>query len=114
MTNLVGLEEFSSISPDGRMVAFTATQGKRRQVLVRFLNQGEALPVTSDDADHQSPRWVPDGSSRHVFLTRGAGRRAGRDLPDFPTLGGPVQRVIATIGGGDVSRSWPARVFPAR
>ena len=104
MTNLVGLEEFSSISPDGRMVAFTATQGKRRQVLVRFLNAGEALPVTSDDADHQSPRWVPDGSSLMYFSPAAPGDVQGA-IYRIPTLGGPVQRVIATIGGGDVSRS---------
>ena len=104
MTNFVGLEEFSSISPDGRMVAFTATQGKRRQVLVRFLNAGEALPVTSDDADHQSPRWLPDGSSLMYFSPAAPGDVQGA-IYRIPTLGGPVQRVIATIGGGDVSRS---------
>ena len=104
MTNFVGLEEFSSISPDGRMVAFTATQGKRRQVFVRFLNAGEALPVTSDDADHQSPRWLPDGSSLMYFSPATPGDVQGA-IYRIPTLGGPVQRVIATIGGGDVSRS---------
>ena len=104
MTNFVGLEEFSSISPDGRMVAFTATQGRRRQVFVRFLNGGDALPVTSDDADHQSPRWLPDGSSLMYFSPAAPGDVQGA-IYRIPTLGGPVQRVIATVGGGDVSRS---------
>lgn len=104
MTNFVGLEEFSSISPDGRMVAFTATQGKRRQVFVRFLNLGEALPVTSNDADHQSPRWLPDGSALMYFSPAAPGDVQGA-IYRIPTLGGPTQRVIATIGGGDVSRS---------
>ena len=104
MTNFVGLEEFSAISPDGRMVAFTATQGKRRQVFVRFLNAGEALPVTTDDADHQSPRWLPDGSSLMYFSPAAPGDVQGA-IYRIPALGGPVQRVIATLGGGDVSRS---------
>ena len=104
MTNFVGLEEFSSISPDGRMLAFTARQGERRQVFVRFLNGGEALPVTSDDADHQSPRWLPDGSSLMYFSPAAPGDVQGA-IYRIPTLGGPVQRVLATIGGGDVSRS---------
>jgi Tol biopolymer transport system component len=104
MTNFVGLEEFSSLSPDGRMVAFTATQGSRRQVFVRFLNGGEPLPVTSDDADHQSPRWLPDGSSLIYFSPAAPGDVQGA-LYRIPTLGGPVQRLSASIGGGDVNRS---------
>ena len=58
MTNFVGLEEFSSISPDGRMVAFTAAQGGRRQVFIRYLNGGPPHPVTTDDADHQLAAMV--------------------------------------------------------
>ena len=104
MTNFVGLEEFSSISPDGRMVAFTATHGKRRQVFVRFLNGGDPLPVTSDDADHQSPRWLPDGSSLLYFSPAASGELQGA-IYRIPALGGPVQRVTASIGGGDVSRT---------
>jgi serine/threonine protein kinase len=104
MTNFVGLEEFSSISPDGRMVAFTATHGKRRQVFVRLLKGGDPLPVTSDDADHQSPRWAPDGSSLFYFSPAAPGDVQGA-IYKIPTLGGPVQRVTASIGGGDVSRS---------
>ena len=44
MTNIVGLEEFPSISPDGKMVAFTAAQNGRRQVFIRFLKGGPARP----------------------------------------------------------------------
>ena len=47
MTDIVGLEEFPSISPDGNMVAFTAAQSGRRQVFIRFLKGGPARPVTS-------------------------------------------------------------------
>ena len=94
----------AAISPDGRMVAFTATQGRGRQVFVRFLNGGEPLPVTTDDADHQSPRWSPDGSSLVYFSPAGPGELQGT-VNRIPTLGGPVQRVIASIGGADVGRN---------
>jgi Tol biopolymer transport system component len=104
MTNFVGLEEFSSISPDGEMVAFTAARSGRRQIFVRFVNRGEALPVTSDGADHQHPRWLPDGSALLYFSPAGPGEVQGA-IFKVPALGGPVQRVISSIGGADVSRS---------
>jgi Tol biopolymer transport system component len=103
MTNFVGLEEYSSISPNGEMVAFTAAPGGRRQIFVRFVNRGEALPVTSDDADHQHPRWLPDGSALLYFSPAGPGEVQGA-VYKVPALGGPVQRVIESIGGADVSR----------
>jgi Tol biopolymer transport system component/tRNA A-37 threonylcarbamoyl transferase component Bud32 len=102
MTDLVGLEEFPSISPDGNMVAFTAAQGGRRQVFIRFVNGGPATPVTSDDADHQLPRWLPDGSSLLYFSPAAPGEVQGA-IYRIPTLGGSFQRVIASIGGGDVN-----------
>jgi len=104
MTDFVGLEEFSSISPDGNMVAFTAGQRGRRQVFIRFLKGGPARPVTTDDADHQLPRWLPDGSALVYFTPAAAGEVQGA-IYRIPTLGGPIQRVGASIGGGDVSRS---------
>lgn len=102
MTNLVGLEEFSSISPDGRMVAFTAVQRGRRQVFIQLLKGGPPLPVTSDAADHQLPRWSPDGSSLVYFSPAATGDVQGA-LYKVPALGGSSQRVIGSIGGGDVS-----------
>jgi eukaryotic-like serine/threonine-protein kinase len=104
MTNFVGLEEFSSISPDGKMVAFTAAQGGRRQVFIRHLNGGPPHPVTSESADHQSPRWSPDGSSLIYFSPAASGQIQGT-IYKIPALGGPNQRVMASIGGGDVSRN---------
>ena len=104
ITSFVGLEESSAISPDGNMVAFTAPQNGRRQVFIRFLKGGQPLPVTSDQADHQLPRWLPDGSSLIYFSPAALGEVQGA-IYKIPTLGGSSQRVIASIGGGDVSRS---------
>jgi Tol biopolymer transport system component len=104
MTNFVGLEEGASISPDGKMVAFTAARDGRRQVFIRFVNRGEPLPITRDDADHQFPRWLPDGSSLIYFSPASAGQVQG-EIFKVPALGGAAQRVMASIGGGDVSRT---------
>ena len=62
LTDFPGMEEFPSISPDGRSVAFTASVGGRRQVFVRLLGRGSPVPITNDPVDHQSPRWSPDGN----------------------------------------------------
>jgi Tol biopolymer transport system component len=104
MTNFVGFEEASAISPDGKMIAFSSARGGRRQVYVRFLNGGEPLPVTTDDVDHETPRWLPDGSALVYFSPASPGEVQGA-IFKTPTLGGSVQHVIASIGGGDVSRN---------
>jgi Tol biopolymer transport system component len=110
MTNFVGLEEFSSISPDGKMVAFTAAREGRRQVFIRYLSGGPPHQVTSDDADHQLPRWLPDGSSLIYFSPAASGQIQGT-IYKIPALGGPSQRVTASIGGGDVSRNGRVAYF---
>src|SRR5262245_45134843 len=102
MTDFVGLEEYASISPDGKMLAFTAIQGGRSQIFIRFLAGGPPLPLTSDAADHQSPRWLPDGSALVYFSPAAPGEVQGT-IHRIPALGGPFQRVISSIGGGDVN-----------
>jgi Tol biopolymer transport system component len=104
MTNFVGLEEYSAISPDGKIVAFTAPLAGRRQIFIKHLQGGPPLPVTSDESDHQFPRWLPDGSSLVYFAPAAPGEVQGA-IFRIPMLGGSPQRVIASIGGGDVSRS---------
>jgi serine/threonine protein kinase len=105
VTNTVGLEEFASISPNGDMVAFTRVEGQRRQIFVRSLNQSSVpLQVTSDAADHQAPRWSSDGTLFY-FSPAGPGEVQGM-IQRVPALGGSLpQRVMASIGGGDISRS---------
>ena len=103
LTTFVGFEEFPSLSPDGKMVAFTAPSGGHRQVFVRYLNGGRPLPITSDDADHQSPRWLPDASALIYFSPAATGQVEGA-IYRIATLGGSFQRITGSIGGGDVSR----------
>ena len=106
VTNTVGLEEFASISPHGDMVAFTQVDGRRRQIFVRFLKDSSPpLQVTSDAADHQAPRWSPEGNTLFYFSPAGPGEVQGT-IYRVPALGGsPAQKVMASIGGGDISRS---------
>jgi Tol biopolymer transport system component len=104
MTSLVGLEEFPAISPDGKMVAFTVVEKRQRQIYVRYLANGPMRSVTGDDADHEAPRWLPDGSGLLYFSPAGPGEVQGA-IHRIPALGGAPQRVMASLGGGDVSSS---------
>ena len=104
LTDFPGLEEFPSISPDRRSVAFTANVNGRRQIFVRLLAGGPPLQITKDPVDHQLPRWSPDAGSLLYFSPAEPGEVQGA-IWNIPALGGSPRRVITSIGGGDVSRS---------
>lgn len=104
VTDFPGLEEFPAISPDRRSVAFTASVNGTRQIFVRLLAGGPPLALTKDVADHQLPRWAPDGNSVVYFSPAQPGDAQGA-IWDIPALGGPSRRITASIGGADVSRS---------
>jgi Tol biopolymer transport system component len=99
---MIGLEEFPALSPDGRSVAFTAVVGGVRQVFVRLMAGGPPLRITSDPADHQSPRWLPD-SSGLVYFAPTAGEGGVGDIWEVPALGGAPRRVTACMSDADVS-----------
>ena len=104
VTDFPGLEEFPSISPDRRSVAFTASVNGQRQIFVRLIASGPPLQITRDAIDHQLPRWSPDANSILYFSPAGPGEAQGT-ISSIPALGGPSRRVTASIGGADVSRT---------
>src|SRR5579864_1727816 len=66
LTDSVGLKETPALSPDGKMVAFTAVTAGKRQIWIQLVAGGATLQVTRDPVDHDEPRWTPD-SSRLLF-----------------------------------------------
>ncbi len=102
LTDLSGVEEFPSMSPDRKSVAFTANVDGRRQIFVRLLAGGAPLQITKDNVDHRFPRWSNDASSLVYFSAPEPGEPQGT-IWSIPALGGSPRRVIASIGGGDVS-----------
>ncbi len=101
LTDSVGMVGSPAVSPDGKMVAFVAVAGGRRQIWIRMLAGGAPLQVTRNDSDHDAPRWMPD-SSAFVYYVPIPGREAGH-LWQVSALGGPPRRLAASLGGGDVS-----------
>jgi Tol biopolymer transport system component len=103
LTELAGLEEFPSLSPDRRSVAFTAGVNGRRQIFLRLLAGGAPLAITKDAVDHQQPRWSPDGNSL-VYFAEGGNEEPGAIFA-IPALGGSPRRLIASTGGADVGKN---------
>ena len=101
LTDFSGLKESPAVSPDGKMVAFVAVTGGRRQIFVRLLTGGAPLQVTRDDIDHEQPRWAPD-SSTFIYYTPSATPGEGT-IWEISALGGPSRRVAGAMRGGDIS-----------
>ena len=102
ITEFVGLEDSPAISPDGKMVAFVARSGARRQIWIRLLTGGLPVQITHDDADHEQPRWTPDAGSL-IYYSPSAQPGTQGTIWEIPALGGPPRRVVSAIGGGDCS-----------
>lgn len=102
LTDHVGMNDSPAISPDGRMVAYVASTGGRRQIWIQLLSGGVSLQVTRDDIDHSQPRWSPDSNSLLYHTESQAYGEEGM-LWEVPALGGIPRPIIGALGGGDVS-----------
>jgi Tol biopolymer transport system component len=103
LTDFIGMKEYPVISPDGKMVAFVAIVGGRRQIWIRMLAGGASLQVTRDASDHEQPRWAPD-SSTLLYYRRASTAADEGAIWEVSALGGPARRLVSAIGGGDISQ----------
>jgi serine/threonine protein kinase len=112
LTDLVGLEESPTISPDGKTLAFVTSSGPdgKRQIWTRLLGGGTSLLVTKDDNDHYSPRWSPDSSSI-LYYTPAANSGEAGALFEISAFGGPPRRLFSALGPGDLSRDGKSIAF---
>lgn len=91
--------ESSRISPDGKLVAFTALQQNRRMLWVRSLDSPDARMISGTERATEA-FWSPDSRSLAFF---------GPDkLRRVELSGGPPQEICAAtipLGGGSWSRN---------
>jgi Tol biopolymer transport system component len=102
LTDFAGTNDSPAVSPDGKMVAFLARVGGRRQIWIRMLTGGAPLQVTRDDVDHEQPRWTPDSSSL-IYYAHGTGRDQDGTVWEISALGGWPRRLAWAVAGGDIS-----------
>ena len=102
LTDVEGLKEAPAVSPDGKMVAFVAIVGGRRQIWIRLLAGGALLQLTRDEADHMHPRWAPDSNTLIYFIPATTEGEDGT-LWEISALGGWPRRIVATSVAGDIS-----------
>jgi Tol biopolymer transport system component len=82
-----GLEIQPAISPDGRLVAYSAGNSSRMRVFLRPVGGGRTISLSDDSTSVEThPQWSPDGSSL-LFLTRGG-------VSVSPALGGSSRAVV--------------------
>ena len=110
LTDLVGLEEFPAMSPDGRSVAFTASVAGARQIFVRLVAGGAPLPVTNTVGHHEHPRWTADSSSIVYFSPPATVETQGSLWIVF-ALGGAPRRIADSLGGARRRRERPSGVL---
>jgi Tol biopolymer transport system component/tRNA A-37 threonylcarbamoyl transferase component Bud32 len=86
-----GLEIDPALSPDGKIIAYTAGPPGGMRLYVRQLDGGSPVPVVREPGGFQRlPYWAPDGT-RLVFQSE-------RGIEIAPALGG-VPRVLVPVPG---------------
>ena len=111
ITDFVGLTESPVVSPDGKMVAFVALVGGRRQIWIRLMAGGTLLQLTRDDSDHLFPRWAPD-SNTLIYYTPNVRRREEGTIFEIGALGGWPRPVTTSVGAAEISHDGERLAFP--
>jgi Tol biopolymer transport system component len=69
---------------------------------VRLLAGGAPLQITSDDGDHEHPRWTADGTGI-IYFSKSSSEEDSGTLFEVSALGGPARPLMAAANGADVS-----------
>jgi Tol biopolymer transport system component/tRNA A-37 threonylcarbamoyl transferase component Bud32 len=86
-----GLEIDPALSPDGKLLAYTAGSPGRMRLYVRQLEGGTPVPVVRGVGGFQRlPHWAPDGA-RLLFLS-------DRGIEIAPALGGAPRLLVPLAG----------------
>lgn len=94
-----GIEMAPSLSPDGKLVAYGATDLVTSRVYVRGVAGGRAIAIAADTLiPYWAPKWSPDGST---ILVQSPGR-----VSLVSPAGGPHRQVLRAPEGSLRSAGW--------
>ncbi len=90
----------SSLSPDGRWLAYSSSVGGQVEVFVERMGGGDRVQVSASGGE--APRWARDG--REIYFVRGEGIAAASFAPGAPpSVGLPAAvAVVPDMRGYDV------------
>ena len=95
VTVAASLEDYPTWSPDGRTLAFESNESGNWDIWLTQLGGGLPVNRTADHpGEDRYPSWSPDGRQIAFWSDRD-----GSGYYVVPTLGGPAQRVAATVPG---------------
>jgi Tol biopolymer transport system component len=111
MTDAIGIEEAAAVSPNGKDLAFVASDlAGHRQIWIRRLAGGNAIQITTDAVDHEYPRWTPDSEAIVYFTPAEKEDEAGK-LYDIRAYGGSPRGLAPSSTGADVGRDGRLATF---
>lgn len=94
-----GLEITPAVSPDGKLVAYSAGNGTQSTIYVRPVAGGRAVALTADSiAVETHPEWSRDGT-RILFVRNG-------QVFSAPSGGGPPRQEVPRNDGRIESATW--------
>ena len=94
-----------TFSPDGKMVAFTSTRGGAKNIWIKQTTSGEAIQITKDEFENESPIWSPDGERLAFFSLRGK----ERNLWQMPKFGGSPKLIGSVEDNSAELKFWSKR-----
>jgi Tol biopolymer transport system component len=115
-TQLTGFADSATspaLSPDGRMLTFirgTETFTGRGQIYIKFLPDGEQVPLTHDGANKMSPVFLPGGDRIAYSVTGSMMDAAGWSTWTVPLFGGEPSRLLSNAS----ALTWIPGATPSR
>lgn len=112
LTFASGLELDPAISPDGKMIAYSAGLATEMHIYVRQISGGRSIALAEGLAGHHRwPQWSPDGAQiafqAGVTFYGGTIDLSGGSVYAVPTLGGaPKKMVDPSPGAAVLSLVW--------
>ena len=102
VSSAIGVEDYPTLSPDGRTVAYESPQADNWDIWLATIGGAAAVNRTADNpGDDRYPSWSPDG----LQIAFWSSRDGARGFYLMPALGGPAAKIADAPYGNDFHQS---------